>query len=176
MTVSALQVGKGSDLPRSHTGRLVERPMTEDEVTTSDADRPAYVPALDVVRPDVPGAEGTTLGFFHAFICDKEAASRSFCIRCGGPIAFHCRPQAEWFGPSFQQPEGWSDIFDVLLGTVDRHHLDKEDWLAVEHDQAWDEALCWNKAVLVKGRSPGARRHPSGALSDEVPDGDLLRP
>ncbi|CRJ84765.1 hypothetical protein BN1708_009143 [Verticillium longisporum] len=176
MTVSALQVGKGSDLPRSHTGRLVERPMTEDEVTASDADRPAYVPALDVLRPDVPGAEGTALGFFHAFICDKEAASRSFCIRCGGPIAFHCRPQAEWFGPSFQQPEGWSDIFDVLLGTVDRHHLDKEDWLAVEHDQAWDEALCWNKAVLVKGRSPGARRHPSGALSDEVPEGDLLRP
>ncbi|KAM0286104.1 hypothetical protein ACHAQH_001112 [Verticillium albo-atrum] len=175
MTVSAIQVGDDRK-PQSHTGRLVERPTTEYEVAASDADRPPYLPALDVLRPGVPGAEDTTLRFYHSFICDKDAASRSFCTRCGGPVAFHCRPQAEWFGPSFKQPEGWSDFVDVPLGTVDRHHLNKEGWLSVEHDQAWDEALCWNKAVLVKGRAAGSRRHPSGALSDEVPEADLLKP
>ncbi|GJN72349.1 hypothetical protein PLICBS_006421 [Purpureocillium lilacinum] len=166
VTVSALSLSAEDAAAQAITGRVVDKPTSEGEVAAADASpsRPAYVPAVDVLRPGAPRSHGTTLRFFHAYMCDGEVASRSFCVRCGGPVAFHYRPKAEWLGATwFRPPHGWDDVVDVLLGTVDAHVLDRDDWLAVEHELFWKEALGWVKRERVSG-TRGVSRHPEGAL------------
>jgi len=153
VTVSALSLSAEDAAAQAITGRVVDKPTSEGEVAAADASpsRPAYVPAVDVLRPGAPRSHGTTLRFFHAYMCDGEVASRSFCVRCGGPVAFHYRLPP------------WDDVVDVLLGTVDAHVLDRDDWLAVEHELFWKEALGWVKRERVSG-TRGVSRHPEGAL------------
>ncbi|KAL3956850.1 hypothetical protein ACCO45_009696 [Purpureocillium lilacinum] len=169
VTVSALSLSAEDAAAQAITGRVVDKPTSEGEVAAADASpaRPAYVPAVDVLRPGAPRSHGTTLRFFHAYMCDGEVASRSFCVRCGGPVAFHYRPKAEWLGATwFRPPHGWDDVVDVLLGTVDAHVLDRDDWLAVEHELFWKEALGWVKRERVSGTrgSRGIPREPWARL------------
>ncbi|ROT42436.1 hypothetical protein SODALDRAFT_303735 [Sodiomyces alkalinus F11] len=180
MTVSALPRSESeeSDPSRGITGRILDRPLTEAEAQAPDADRPTYIPALDVLRPGLPGSRDTWLRFFHSYMCDRDIASRAFCARCGCPLGFHFRPRPEWFGGEevFCRPDGWEDIIDVALGTIDRHWLDREDWLAIDHELNWKEALQWCKRDSVRGRAQGTRRHPEGAVAVTVSDADLLAP
>ncbi|KAK7415683.1 hypothetical protein QQX98_005718 [Neonectria punicea] len=172
VTVSALPRSDVEESARAVTGRIVERSAAPSP--EADADRPPYLPALDVLRPGLLGSEKTWLRFFHSFVCDAEVASRSFCGRCGAQVAFHCRPQAEWFGPLFKQPDGFSDVMDICLGTVDRHLLDRDDWFAIEHDICWKDALGWYRKTLCQGRGEEARQHPSGSLGEVLDRDELL--
>lgn len=171
MTVSALPRDNADESVRAVTGRLTDRPQTTDAVSASDAGRPPYLPSVDVLRPGVPGAESTWLRFFHSYYCSPEVGSRAFCGRCGGPVAFHSRPQAEWFGPMYKQPEDFKDVMDVYLGTVDRHILDDGDKLAIEHDTSWKDGVRWYKKVVAGGE--GRTRHPGSALGEVVEDKEL---
>ncbi|KAH6666505.1 hypothetical protein F5X68DRAFT_236945 [Plectosphaerella plurivora] len=174
MTVSAIPRGDADESIRSVTGRLVDRPQSIDAVTASDANRPPYVPSIDVLRPRVPGAEVTWLRFFHSYYCSSEVGSRAFCGRCGGPVAFHSKPQAEWFGPQYKQPEDFEHVIDVHLGTVDKHILDDGDKLAIEHDTSWKEGLRWYKKVLASGEGAAVRtKHPNSSLAEVVEDKEL---
>lgn len=175
LTVSAIPRGDADESVRSVTGRIVDRPQTAAAVEASDIDRPPYVPSLDVLRPGVPGAEPTWLRFYHSYYCDANVGSRAFCGRCGGPVAFHSHPQAEWFGPLYKQPEDFADIMDVHLGTIDRHLLDDGDKLAIEHDFSWTEGLRWYKKVVSSGEGAAARtRHPNAAVGEVVGDKEAL--
>lgn len=176
MTVSAIPRGDADESVRAVTGRILDRPTSADAAAAADADRPPYIPAVDVLRPDVPGAADTWLRFFHSFYCNANVGSRAFCGRCGGPVAFHSRPRAEWFGAQFKQPETFQDVMDVYLGTVDRHILDDGDTMAIEHDLCWKDGLRWYKKVLAGGEA-GAKRvkHPNWALGDVLEADEVLQ-
>ena len=91
-------------------------------------------------------------------------------------MAFHSRPQAEWFGPLFKQPETFTDVLDVYLGTVDRHILDNGDMMATEHDMNWRNGLGWYKKVLAGGEAGEARvKHPNSALGETLSWGEIGR-
>ena len=60
MTVSAIPRGDIDESSRAVTGRIVDRPASEADVKAADADRPPYVPAVDVLRPGVPWAVNST--------------------------------------------------------------------------------------------------------------------
>lgn len=167
VTVSALPMPTPSTGGVAITGRLMEHPANEQEVLSSDTDRPPYIKATDVLRPGAPGAKDTWLRFFHSYQCDAEVASRSFCGRCGSPVAFHYRPRAEYYGQWFRSPDGWEDVVDVMLGTVDKFCLDK-DGMQVEHDMTWSEAPSWSKRHILHGRSSVGARHPSNSLAEVI--------
>lgn len=180
MTVSALprSESEDSDPSRGITGRLFDRPLSESEAQAPDADRPPYLPAVDVLRPGVPGSRGTWLRFFHAFMCHKDVAARPFCSRCGGQLGMSFQPRPEYFGgDEVFCPPAWSGgVIDVALGTIDRHWLDREDWFAIDHELVWDDGLQWAKRESVRGKAPGVRRHPGGAVMVTVAEADLLAP
>lgn len=167
LTVSALPMSDSDNKNVAITGRVIEHPTSNEELAVSDATRPPYLLATDVLRPGEPGARATSLRFFHSFYCDANVASRSFCSRCGSPVGFHYRPRAEYFGEFFQPPDGWEDVVDVLLGTVDKFCLNRDE-MQVEHDMSWSDALDWCRKQILNGRSDVGARHPSSVLGETI--------
>lgn len=158
MTVSAIPRCEDEANARAVTGRIMELPASMQDVAEADQDRPPYIPAVDVLRPGVPGSANTWLHFFHSFSCSEDL-SRSFCGRCGSPVAVHYRPDAEFMGPLFVKPKGWLDVVDVFLGSVDKHILGKEDLLQVEHEVNLDDAVSWAKRTMLTGSAEGCKFH-----------------
>lgn len=59
--------------------------------------------------------------------------------------------------------DGWPDLFDLLLGTVDKEHLE-EDWMAPDR-HCWVECgINWIQE-LTNGR-PEMSRHPTFKLNE----------
>jgi hypothetical protein len=172
VTVSVLPHNAREEEARAVAGRIVERPTTESEVVASDKDRPPYVPAVDVLTPGVEGSKNTWLHFFHSFMCN-EHLSRSFCGRCGSPVSVHYRPTKEFMGPMFVQPEGWTDVVDIFLGSVDKHILNKEDWLEVRHEVNLECAVDWAKKRMLSGSVPGTTFHKEFVIGEKVERGDV---
>ncbi|KAF4421769.1 mss4 [Fusarium austroafricanum] len=120
LTVSAMSPSSETEIV---SGRIVD-PLAEDyDAAKADAERPPYVPAVDVLR--ATGESKTWLRFFHSGKA-SAAMSRSFCGRCGTPLCSHFRLEPE-FCFEGKMPEGWCDCFHLSLGTLDREFLE-QDW------------------------------------------------
>jgi hypothetical protein len=134
ITVSALSPGSGSSsgsaAPTRITGRVLDVLADDYDAAKADADRPPYRPATEVLRA-MADDEPTWLRFFHSFDCGASF-SRAFCGRCGTHFCFHfaLTPDFTYDG---RLPDGWSDLFDIYLGSVDRRFLDT-DWLDPESE------------------------------------------
>lgn len=55
-------------------------------------------------------------------------------------------------------PEGWPDMLDIVLGTVDREDLSKED-LRLDRQLWWDYGIGWVRDLVTHGTSE-IPRHP----------------
>lgn len=133
VTVSTLSP---SETPKSSpanvaTGRILDVLKDGYDAAKADASRPPYLPAEDVLRAiDGSGASddvgSTWLRFFHS-VNAGENMSRSFCGRCGTHFCFHFKLEP-MYCHNGEAPEGWVDMFDIFVGTLDREFLEK-DWL-----------------------------------------------
>ncbi|KAG8673771.1 hypothetical protein FPOAC2_07243 [Fusarium poae] len=120
LTVSAMVPSSETEIV---SGRITD-PLAEDyDAEKADAERPPYVPAVDVLR--ATGENKTWLRFFHS-INANAAMSRSFCGRCGTPLCYHFKLEPE-FCYQGKMPHGWCDSFHLSLGSFDREFLEK-DW------------------------------------------------
>ncbi|KAF5254132.1 hypothetical protein FANTH_1014 [Fusarium anthophilum] len=119
LTVSAMSPSSESDIV---SGRILNVLSDDYDAAQADADRPPYIPAMDVLR--ATGETKTWLRFFHSVKCTSDV-SRSFCGRCGTQLCFHFKLEPEYCADG-KLPDGWRDSFHLYLGTLDREFLEKE--------------------------------------------------
>lgn len=136
------------------TGRILDVLDEQYDRAKADAARPPYLPAMDVLRA-VDGSGRTTDGsstwlrFFHSFACGP-GFSRSFCGRCGTQVCFHFNISPD-FCYGGKLPDGWSDMFDLNLGTVDREFLEK-DWLVPDSEVNFKHGVLLGKTVSATAK------------------------
>ena len=70
-----------------------------------------WIPAKDIFEPCI-ASEETFITFYES----SEGRRRSFCGRCGTNLAYSI----------FPTPEGWPEMLDIVLGTIDREYLEKD--------------------------------------------------
>jgi hypothetical protein len=63
-------------------------------------------------------------------------------------------------------PEGFPDMLDITLGSVDRHHLDS-DALVPERHLWWDYGIDWIRRLATEGYG-ALPIHPDYRLTDTV--------
>jgi hypothetical protein len=105
------------------------------------AERTPWIPASETFIRD--SKYNTYLSFFES----SPTKTRSFCSRCGTPLTYAVVPM----------PEGWPDMLDIVLGTVDREDLEKD--LAPEREMWQDRGIPWIQNFARIG-SGGIPRHP----------------
>lgn len=136
VTVSVLEESPDDEGNRQqqqqHGGRFVDVLAEGYDQDATDAKRPPYLPALDVLRAagtstQDNGKKKTWLRFYHSKSC-TPTASRTFCGRCGTNVAFHMALEP-WFCTGGKLPDGFSDVIDINGGTFDRDVLDQDGWL-----------------------------------------------
>lgn len=113
-----------------------------------------WVPAMEVLKADGSGAEGSTLCFYGS----SPKRSRTFCGHCGTNLTYTVFPMVE----------GWPDLFDTLLGTVDREDVEKE-WMAPERQCWWSKGVPWVQKLVDGGL--GIPRHPTVKLGEIIEGG-----
>jgi hypothetical protein len=150
VTVSVLPREPSQDETRVISGRLTQPIAPGSTPAEDDAKRPPYLPALDVLRPGQPAADGSWLRFFHTIYCGEQS-SRSFCGRCGTNMAYHFEISHEFFGPDITVPD-YRHIVDIMLGTLDREWVEK-DWFEPERDVNLESGLPWATRAAAKGSS-----------------------
>lgn len=99
-----------------------------------------------------PGSSDTFLSSYQS----SEGRTRFFCGRCGTCLAYSMRPM----------PEGWPDMLDILLGTVDRNDLDTG-WLEPERHLWWDFGVDWIRNFASSGAG-GLEKHPTYKVNELV--------
>ncbi|MCJ1391751.1 hypothetical protein MMC18_004616 [Xylographa bjoerkii] len=111
----------------------------------------SWIPATELFRPG-PQSDKYWLKFYKSSSC----ATRSFCGRCGTNLTY-----AIW--PSMGEGEGWPDIFDVVLGTLEREDLEKEYMAPDRH--CWVECeIGWVRELTSGGRE--LPRHPTYKVNE----------
>ena len=63
-------------------------------------------------------------------------------------------------------PEGWPDMLDILMGTIDREDLENPD-LRPERHVWWEKGIEWVKTLFSDGDG-GMPKHPLARLTDVV--------
>ncbi|KAI9158621.1 hypothetical protein HJFPF1_06619 [Paramyrothecium foliicola] len=147
ITVSAMSPSSAEE-SHQNSGRILDVLSPGYDAAAADASRPPYVPATDLLRA-LPGTEKTWLRFFHSGNCGASK-SRSFCGRCGTQVCYHLEltPEHTYNGV---MPNGWSDLFDVYLGSVDRQFLEK-DWLLPACDLQFKHGTPLSKQVSATAK------------------------
>jgi hypothetical protein len=107
-------------------------------------ERTPWIPASETFIRD--SKYDTYLSFFES----SPAHTRSFCSLCGTNLTYAVVPM----------PQGWPDMLDIVLGTVDREDLEKD--LSPERELWHDRGITWIQNFARNG-SGGIPRHP---LSD----------
>jgi hypothetical protein len=77
--------------------------------------------------------------FLTAFVT-SEARTRYFCGRCGTSIAYRVNPM----------PDGWLEMLDVVMGTIDREDLEL-DAMIPERGLWLDCGIGWVKRLAREG-------------------------
>ena len=138
-------------LPRSSP--LPSLQQTRVEPQNDDAERP-WVPARDVFKPsNVLIAPSDS---FLASYKPSEGVTRTFCARCGTNVTYSRHPM----------PEGWPEMLDILMGTVDREDLERDE-LRPERHVWWDKGIGWVRALFSEGDG-GMPKHPLAKLTDVI--------
>ena len=91
-------------------------------------------------------SEGTYLQFYES----SEGRRRSYCGRCGTNLAYAI----------FPTPDGWIEMLDVLLGTIDREDLEGHQ-LSPERQLWWDCGIEWVRRLSKEGMGKEVPRHPT---------------
>lgn len=138
-------------LPRSSPLPRLEK--TRMELPNDDADR-QWVPAAHVFKPS--SAFEPPSDSFLAFYKPSESVTRSFCARCGTNVTYSRHPM----------PEGWPGMLDILMGTIDREDLEREE-LKLERHVWWDKGVGWIKELFSKGDGD-LPKHPLARVTDAV--------
>ncbi|TVY31856.1 hypothetical protein LOCC1_G008950 [Lachnellula occidentalis] len=116
--------------------------------------RTAWLPAEEVFTPG-PVSSNSFLTFFES----SENRRRSFCGRCGTHLAYAALPM----------PEGWPDMLDIVLGSVDREDLDGEA-LRPDRQLWWECGIGWVKDLTLRGMEE-LPRHPDYRIDELVETG-----
>ena len=107
--------------------------------------------------------EGTTLNSSPLRFYDSSPGRRrSFCSRCGTMLSY--------IAFSHGVPDGWPLMLDIVLGTVDREFLEKDDWFVPERQLWWDKGIPWIHKLSVSGLGEGEAvpRHPLADMNQVV--------
>ena len=92
------------------------------------SDPSSWVPAVELFKP------GRDKDKYHLnFYQSSPAVTRTFCGRCGTNLTYFI---------SDGMGEGFPEIFDVVLGTLDREVLEK-DWMAPDRHCWWSCGIKW---------------------------------
>jgi hypothetical protein len=94
-------------------------------------------------------AKESWLRFFHSEDCGPSR-SRSFCGRCGAQVCYHLAIPPEYTSTG-KLPDGWSDLFDIYLGSVDREFLEN-DWLVPEAELQFKHGTLLGKRISVTAK------------------------
>ena len=114
------------------------------------------MPASDVLRPGSNGVVVTPPDSFLAAYRSSRGVTRMFCKRCGTNVSCSRYPM----------PEGWPETLDILMGTIDREDLEREE-LRPERHIFWDKGIGWVKSLFSEG-DDGMPKHPLANLTDFV--------
>lgn len=101
-----------------------------------------------------PGLENDK--YWLRFYKSSPNTTRSFCGKCGTNLTYTISPS---------MGNGWPDIFDVLLATLDRADLD-HDWMA-PYGHCWVECEVPWISKLTNGM-PEMPRHPTFKLNEPI--------
>lgn len=138
-------------LPRSSSLPPLEK--TRVELPDDDAER-HWVPATELFKPSCvfePPADS-----FLTYYKPSQGVTRTFCARCGTNVTYCRHPM----------PEGWPQMLDILMGTIDREDLEREE-LRPERHVWWDMGIGWIKELFGKG-DEGMPKHPLARITDFV--------
>ena len=125
--------------------------QTRVEPPNDDAER-KWVPARDVFKPsNVLTAPSDS---FLTSYKPSEGVTRTFCERCGTNMTYSRHPM----------PESWPEMLDILMGTVDREDLEKDE-LRPERHVWWEKGIGWVKALFSEGNGE-MPKHPLARLTD----------
>lgn len=113
--------------------------------------RGPWLPAEEVFQPG-PISSDSFLTFYES----SEGRRRSFCGRCGTNLAYSMFPVLE----------GWPEMLDVVLGTVDTQDLDGE-MLAPERQLWWDCGIDWIRRLASEGAG-AIPKHPIYKINEFV--------
>ena len=145
---SPITMVTGSLVLRSKLPPLTKPARRKDQF---QEERGPWLPAVDVFNPG-PASNDSFLTFYES----SEGRRRSFCGRCGTNLAYTAWPM----------PEGWLDMLDIILGTVDRAALETSS-LEPERQLWWDYGIEWVKALTDRGVA-GLPKHPSYHVNEII--------
>ncbi|KAL8777190.1 MAG: hypothetical protein Q9213_007970 [Squamulea squamosa] len=111
-----------------------------------------FHPSMTALRNNSSESKGSTLRCYAS----SPRRTRTFCGNCGTNLTYSIFPMLE----------GYPDIFDVLLGTVDREGLQSEH-LRPERHLWWDYGIEWVQE-LTSGNGWVMPRHPKGRPDEFV--------
>ena len=107
-----------------------------------------WTPAIELFTPG-PNKDNYHLKFYHS----SPPITRTFCGRCGTNLTYFL---------SRGLPD---EIFDVVLGTLDREDLERE-WMAPDRHCWWDCGIKWVQELSNGGRVLPA--HPRSRVDEFV--------
>lgn len=117
-------------------------PRTSND-TSSPSPHDVFLPSMTALREDSPESKDSSLRWYNS----SPYRTRTFCGNCGTNLTYAIFPMVE----------GYPDIFDVVLGTLDRECL-QDDYVKPERHLWWDCGLEWVKELTSGG--PKIPRHP----------------
>ncbi len=106
-------------------------------------------PAMEVLRAGSRAAEGSTLSFYGS----SPQRTRTFCGHCGTNLTYAIFPMVQ----------GLPDLFDTVLGTLDRGDLESA---SPERHCWWERGIPWVQAMTSGG--PEIPRHPTFKVNEFV--------
>ena len=110
-----------------------------------------WVTAAEVFRGHGPQTHKTFLTFYKS----SPDVSRGFCGRCGTNLTFYGKP-----------PEGYTEMIDIVLGTIDREYLEGYQ-LSPERQLEWDFGIDWIQKLSIEGQGHLPKYH-DYKLDEEV--------
>lgn len=125
--------------------------LTDPDTSSVASEDTQWRPAVDLFQPGIASRD-TFLTFYQS----SPGRRRSFCGRCGTNIAYAI----------FPTPEGWTEMLDLVLGTVDRKDLEDQE-LSPERQLWWDYGINWIQNLTKEGanRLP---KHPTYKVGEVV--------
>ncbi|KAI4210963.1 MAG: hypothetical protein LQ351_006190 [Letrouitia transgressa] len=129
------------------TVSLRPAPSSASKVDRNDG---PWVPALEVLKVD-SAAAGTVRWYISS-----PARARTFCAHCGTNLTYAIFPMVQWY----------PDIFDVLVGTMDRAELEAE-WMAPERQCWWSKGIGWVQRLSLEGLKE-VPKHPTSRVREVV--------
>ncbi|KAF7908792.1 uncharacterized protein EAE98_012451 [Botrytis deweyae] len=134
ITSSLLRRSAASQSPTTTSGCTDSRDNADGD-SDEEHRRGPWLSAEEIFRPGLSGDDS----FLTAFV-SSDARTRYFCGRCGTNIGYRISPM----------PEGWPEMLDVMMGTIDKKDLDSD--AMIPERAVWvDHSIGWVKKLAREG-------------------------